>query len=76
MGSRKVILAIDQGTTSTKALVMDQAGTILGSSRTNPFKDDESVDRVLATIASVNLDALIAIGGDDTLGVAHQLNAL
>ncbi|MDP7274554.1 MAG: ATP-dependent 6-phosphofructokinase [Planctomycetaceae bacterium] len=55
--------------------IISRGGTILGSSRTNPFKDDESVDRVLATIASVNLDALIAIGGDDTLGVAHQLNA-
>lgn len=55
--------------------IISRGGTILGSSRTNPFKDDESVARVLATIESVELDALIAIGGDDTLGVAHQLNA-
>ncbi len=55
--------------------IISRGGTILGSSRTNPFKDEDSVARVLATIKSVDLDALLAIGGDDTLGVAHQLHA-
>ncbi len=48
-------------------------GTVLGSSRTNPFKDEASLERVIAAFAE--LDALIAIGGEDTLGVAHRLHA-
>jgi 6-phosphofructokinase 1 len=54
--------------------IIARGGTILGSSRTNPFKDDATIQLVLDTIGSHKLDALIAIGGDDTLGVAHQLN--
>ncbi len=50
-------------------------GTALGTSRTNPYnpKNDQS-KRVLANIEKLGLDALIAIGGDDTLGVAHRLS--
>jgi len=50
-------------------------GTYLGTSRTNPYdvKDDQS-KRVLGNIDKLGLDALIAIGGDDTLGVAHKLS--
>lgn len=55
--------------------IISRGGTILGSSRTNPFKDEDSVGKVIQTIQTAELDALIAIGGDDTLGVAHRLNA-
>jgi 6-phosphofructokinase 1 len=53
--------------------LLPRGGTILGSSRTNPFKSDDGVARVVATLESERIDALIAIGGEDTLGVAHQL---
>lgn len=48
-------------------------GTILGSSRTNPYKHPEHVRQVLETFRSNAFDALVAIGGEDTLGVAHKL---
>jgi len=49
-------------------------GSMLGTSRTNPYdpKNDQS-KRVLANIEKLRLDALVVIGGDDTLGVAHRL---
>lgn len=49
-------------------------GTMLGTSRANPYdpKNDQS-KRVLANIEKLRLDALVVIGGDDTLGVAHRL---
>jgi len=50
-----------------------RGGTILGTSRTNPFQSDDGVARVLDTLARERIDALIVIGGDDTLGVARQL---
>jgi 6-phosphofructokinase 1 len=48
-------------------------GTILGTSRTNPFALDGGPERVVATLAAHRIDALVAIGGEDTLGVAHRL---
>lgn len=48
-------------------------GTILKTSRTNPFKTSEGVDAVVRTMDDYDLNALIAIGGEDTLGVAHRL---
>jgi 6-phosphofructokinase 1 len=53
--------------------ILPRGGTILGTSRTNPYKVDGGVDRVRETVADHALDALIAIGGEDTLGVAHRL---
>lgn len=55
--------------------IIARGGTILGSSRTNPYKDEESddVDRLIASFEKLGVDALIAIGGDDTLGVANRL---
>jgi phosphofructokinase-like protein len=50
-------------------------GTILGSSRTNVFKVEGGLEKVLATVKDQRLDALFAIGGDDTLGVANKLTA-
>jgi phosphofructokinase-like protein len=55
--------------------ILPRGGTILGSSRTNPYKRDDGTERVRATLSALNLDGLIAIGGDDTLGVANRLNA-
>ncbi|HEV3166650.1 MAG TPA: ATP-dependent 6-phosphofructokinase [Isosphaeraceae bacterium] len=55
--------------------IVARGGTILGSSRTNPFKNAETdVPKVRANFEALGLDALIAIGGDDTLGVAHRLH--
>jgi len=48
-------------------------GTILGTSRKNPAKDEETLKRVLENIQKLQLDALIAVGGDDTLGAAQKL---
>ena len=54
-----------------------QGGTVLGSSRTNPFnaKNDQS-EKCVANIAKLGLDALVAIGGEDTLSVAYKLHNL
>ena len=54
--------------------ILPRGGTILGSSRTNPYKRDDGVQRVRETLAELQLDALIAIGGEDTLGVANRLH--
>ncbi|HEU0130173.1 MAG TPA: 6-phosphofructokinase [Mycobacteriales bacterium] len=54
--------------------ILPRGGTILGSSRTNPFKVDGGVERIKATLADNGIDALIAIGGEDTLGVANRLH--
>ncbi|MBI1349056.1 ATP-dependent 6-phosphofructokinase [bacterium] len=53
--------------------IVSKGGTILGSSRTNPYKRPEDVTKLLDTFAKLGLDALVAIGGDDTLGVANRL---
>jgi phosphofructokinase-like protein len=55
--------------------ILPRGGTIIGTSRTNPYKLDGGVEKVLATIEREQLDALVVIGGEDTLGVATQLNA-
>lgn len=52
-----------------------EGGTRLGSSRTNPYKADENLEQqVMDNISALNLDALVAIGGEDTLGVALRLS--
>jgi phosphofructokinase-like protein len=53
--------------------ILAQGGTILGSSRTNPYKVDGGLDRIRTNIQDAGIDALIAIGGEDTLGVAKKL---
>lgn len=50
-----------------------EGGTILGTSRTNPYKEENGEQRIIENMKQLNLYALIAIGGDDTLGVAHKL---
>jgi phosphofructokinase-like protein len=54
--------------------LLPRGGTILGTSRTNPYKLD-AVDSVLGNFEREGLDALVAIGGEDTLGVATKLYA-
>jgi 6-phosphofructokinase 1 len=53
--------------------ILPRGGTILGSSRTNPFKIDNGVERIQENLEKNEVDALVAIGGEDTLGVATKL---
>jgi 6-phosphofructokinase 1 len=55
--------------------ILPRGGTIIGTSRTNPFKVDGGVEQVLRNFGRQGLDALVAIGGEDTLGVAARLHA-
>lgn len=54
--------------------ILPKGGTILGTSRTNPYKIKRGVEAVRETLKKHAIDALVAIGGDDTLGVAHRLS--
>ncbi|WP_116244385.1 6-phosphofructokinase [Nocardiopsis sp. FIRDI 009] len=54
--------------------ILPRGGTILGSSRTNLMKIEGGVERVKDNMAGLGVDALVAIGGEDTLGVARQLH--
>ncbi len=53
--------------------ILPRGGTILGSSRTNPFRIEGGVDQIQGNLARDGVDALVAIGGEDTLGVATKL---
>ncbi len=64
---------IDLDVESTRG-ILPRGGTILGSSRTNPYKGEGGVERVRETLAGLELDGLIAIGGEDTLGAANKLD--
>ena len=55
--------------------ILPRGGTILGTTRTNPYRVDGGVDAVLRNFREQALDALVAIGGEDTLGVAARLHA-
>jgi 6-phosphofructokinase 1 len=55
--------------------LLPRGGTILGTTRTNPYRTDGGVERVLENFRAQSLDALVAIGGEDTLGVASRLFA-
>ncbi len=54
--------------------ILPRGGTILRTSRTNPSKRPDGIDRCMATLENHKIDALIAIGGDDTLSVAQKLH--
>ncbi|WP_329216445.1 6-phosphofructokinase [Streptomyces sp. NBC_01485] len=54
--------------------ILPRGGTILGSSRTNPLKEEDGVARIRETLAAQRIEALITIGGEDTLGVAARLS--
>jgi len=53
--------------------ILPRGGTILGTSRTNPLKEPDGVARIRAAMGTHGLDALIVIGGEDTLGAANEL---
>ena len=54
--------------------ILPMGGTILGTSRTNPAKEKDGIERVIRTLEHHGVDALVPIGGDDTLGVAAKLH--
>ncbi|CAL9400806.1 Pyrophosphate--fructose 6-phosphate 1-phosphotransferase [Streptomyces sp. enrichment culture] len=53
--------------------ILPRGGTILGSSRTNPFRHEHGIRRIKDTLAGLGIGALVAIGGEHTLGVAARL---
>jgi phosphofructokinase-like protein len=55
--------------------ILPRGGTILGTSRTNPFKEDGGPKRIVENLATEGVDGLIVIGGEDTLGAAARLHA-
>ena len=69
MGGETVELTLDN-----TSGILPRGGTILGTSRTNPYKEEGGGERVKATLAAEGVDALIAVGGEDTLGVAQRLS--
>ncbi len=56
--------------------LLPRGGTLLGSSRTNPFAIEGGVQKIRQNLQNLGVDALIAIGGEDTLGVATKLSEL
>ena len=62
-------------TPDNTAGILHRGGTILGSSRTNPFKEERGLERVQESLARGRVDCLIVVGGEDTLGVADKLTA-
>jgi 6-phosphofructokinase 1 len=67
------IEALDLGTVSG---ILPKGGTILGTSRTNPFKKEGVPEKIVENAAKLGIDATVAIGGEDTLGVAFRLHKL
>ena len=65
----------DELTIESTRGILPRGGTILGTSRTNPFKRDDGPERVKEAMTALRLDGLIAIGGEDTLGAAARLHA-
>ncbi|MCK5393636.1 MAG: 6-phosphofructokinase [Candidatus Omnitrophica bacterium] len=66
----KEILPLDLNSISG---ILHRGGTILGTSRTNPYKSEDGAEKIKKGFKELGLDALIAIGGEDTLGVATKL---
>jgi len=54
--------------------ILHRGGTIIKTSRTNPFKEKDGVKRIVQNMKKMDLDSLIAVGGEDTLGVAAKLH--
>ena len=52
--------------------ILHRGGTILGTSRTNPYKDKGALEKLRHNFEKLKLNALIAIGGEDTLGVTFR----
>ena len=55
--------------------ILPRGGTILGTSRTNPYQLERGVERLVENVGALGLDAVVAVGGEDTLGVAARLHA-
>jgi ATP-dependent phosphofructokinase / diphosphate-dependent phosphofructokinase len=66
--------AFDELTIESTRGILPRGGTILGTSRTNPFKRDDGPERIRDNMRSLHLDGLIAIGGEDTLGAAARMH--
>lgn len=66
----KDVLPLDQFSVSG---ILHKGGTMLGTSRTNPYKQDNGSKILHENFKELGLDALIAVGGEDTLGVANKL---
>jgi ATP-dependent phosphofructokinase / diphosphate-dependent phosphofructokinase len=64
----------DELTIESTRGILPRGGTILGTSRTNPFKSEQGPGLVEETMIALHLDGLIAIGGEDTLGAASRLH--
>lgn len=58
---------------STSGL-LPRGGSILGTSRTNPFKAEGGPEKIMKNVKKAGIEAIIAIGGDDTLSVAHKMS--
>jgi len=58
---------------NTVSGILPKGGTILGTSRTNPYKQEGYLEKVKTNFKKMNLHALVAVGGEDTLGVANKL---
>jgi len=56
--------------------ILPRGGSILGTSRTNPFKQEKEPEKILKNARTAGLDAVVAVGGDDTLSVAFRLGEL
>jgi phosphofructokinase-like protein len=63
-------------TLKTISGLLPRGGSILGTSRTNPFKREEEPEQVLDNAKKFGIDAVVVIGGDDTLGVAHKMGEI
>src|SRR5207248_2922732 len=66
----------DRLTREATSGILHLGGTILGTSRTNPFKKQGGAEAVIRNIKALNLGAVVAIGGEDTLGVATKLHQM
>ncbi len=66
----------DRLTREATSGILHLGGTILGTSRTNPFKKPGGPEMVIRNLKTLNVGAVVAIGGEDTLGVATKLNQM
>ena len=63
-------------TDSCVSSILPKGGTILGTSRTNPLKEEGDIEKLTENIRKFRIDAVVAIGGEDTLGVALKLHKM
>jgi 6-phosphofructokinase 1 len=56
--------------------ILQRGGSILGTSRTNPFKHEKGPEKIMANAKKARIGAVVVIGGDDTLSIAHKMGEL